>query len=247
VRIDLNVDVGEGAEDLPIFPLVTSVSIACGAHAGDVETMRRCVAEAERLGVVVGAHPGYPDRAGSGRQPMTMSDDALAVSLADQILALDAVAQQRGLSVVHVKPHGALYNQAAVDPGLAAIIVEVVRTLDPTMRLIALANSAMIAAARDAGLSVASESFADRRYRADGTLAPRSLAGAVIEDPATAAAQALALALGNPIETVDGTTLTIETDTICLHADSPGAVAIARAVREALNGAGVEVAPLSRG
>lgn len=247
MSIDLNADVGEGADDTPIFPLVTSVSIACGAHAGDVETMRRCIAEAKRLDVLVGAHPGYPDRAGFGRQPMVMSDDALAVSLADQILALDGVAQESGLGVAHVKPHGALYNQAAVDPGLASLVVDVVRTLDPTMRLIALASSQMVAASRDAGLPVAAESFADRRYLADGTLAPRGTPGALIEDPATAAAQALALAVGKPIQTVDGGSLVIDTDTICLHADTPGAAAIAHAVREALNGAGVEVAPLPRG
>lgn len=247
MRIDLNADVGEGADDLPIFPLVTSVSIACGAHAGDVGTMRRCVAEAKRVNVVVGAHPGYPDRAGFGRVPMSMSADELAVSLADQVLALDAVAREGGLGVVHVKPHGALYNQAAVDRGIAEVIVNTIRTLDPRMRLIALAGSQMIAAARDAGLPVAAESFADRRYLADGNLAPRSLAGALIEDPDTAAAQAVALATGKPIETLDGERITVESDTICLHADTPGAVALAQAVFAGLKGAGVEVAPLPSG
>ncbi len=247
MSIDLNADVGEGADDLPVFPLVTSVSIACGAHAGDVETMRRCVAEAKNLNVVVGAHPGYPDREGFGRVPMSMADEELAVSLADQILALDAVAHEKGLGVVHVKPHGALYNQAAVDRRLADVVVRVLAILDPRMRLIALAGSEMIAAARAAGIPVASESFADRAYLADGTLAPRGTGGALIEDPSAAAAQALALSTGQPIATVDGGSLVIDTDTICLHADTLGAVAIAQAVRETLNGAGVEVAPLSRG
>jgi 5-oxoprolinase (ATP-hydrolysing) subunit A len=247
VRIDLNADVGEGYDDLPIFPFVTTVSVACGAHAGDVETMTRCVAEAKRLGIDLGAHPGYADREGFGRRPVALTDDELAVSLADQILALDAIARASGIRVRHVKPHGALYNQAATDRSLAGLIVRAVKLLDPRMRLIALAGSAMVTAAREQDLPVAAEAFADRAYTPDGTLASRGTPGALIEDPERAAAQAVALARREPITTIDGKAINVEADSICLHADTPGALAIARAVRDALTSADVEVAPLSAG
>jgi 5-oxoprolinase (ATP-hydrolysing) subunit A len=245
VKIDLNADVGEGADDLPIIPLVTSISVACGAHAGDEETMRRCIAEAKRLGVAVGAHPGYPDREGFGRRRLQMSPDDLAASLTEQIRTLAAVAAGLDTRLSHVKPHGALYNAAAADDELSQTVVRAVR--DTGLRLFGLAGSRMLQAAQVAGVPVVAESFADRRYLADGTLAPRDRAGALIEDPQTAARQALALALGNPIETADGGAIRIESDTICLHADTPGALAIATAVREALDDAGVEVAPLPAG
>jgi len=245
VRIDLNADVGEGADDMGIIPLVSSISVACGAHAGDEDTMRRCVAEAKRRGVAVGAHPGYPDRDGFGRRSLDISDVDLIASLREQIAVLTTVAGSLDTTLRHVKPHGALYNSAAVDEGLAATVV---RAIDASaLRLFALAGSRMIEVARAAGLAVASEAFADRRYLADGTLAPRSVDAALIEDPRAAAGQALALALGKPIETLDGGPITIAADTICLHADTPGAVSNAKAVRDALNSAGVEVAPLSRG
>src|SRR5213593_4638371 len=140
VRIDLNADVGEGADDLPLLQLVTSVSIACGAHAGDDDTMRRCVAEAARRGVVVGAHPGYPDREGFGRRFLEMSNEALTASLLDQIGALQAVCDDGGLTLAHVKPHGALYNQAAVDRDLAETVARTVAAAGSGLRLIGLAG-----------------------------------------------------------------------------------------------------------
>jgi 5-oxoprolinase (ATP-hydrolysing) subunit A len=243
--VDLNADVGEGADDLPIFPLVTSVSIACGAHAGDEATMERCVAEAKRLGVSIGAHPGYPDRAGFGRDPISIEPAALRATLVEQLRTLDAVCRNQGARLRHVKPHGALYNQAAVDPALAATIVAAMRDADPSLALVALAGSAMIDAARAGGVTAFAEAFADRRYAPDGTLAPRGTPGALIEDPATAAAQALAIARGEPITATDGSTIVVDARSICLHADTPGALAIATAVRRTLEDAGIEVAPPS--
>ena len=246
MSIDLSADVGEGADDLPIFPLLTSVSVACGAHAGDAETMDRCVAEARRLGVGVGAHPGYPDREGSGRRAMTMSAEALATSLVSQIAALRDVCDRHRVPLGHVKPHGALYNEAAVDPALAAVIVRAIAGSADPPTVVALAGSAMLDAAAGAGIPAAAEAFADRRYLVAGTLAPRALDGALVIDPAAAAAQAVAIARGEPIETLDGRAIRVNADTICLHADTPGALDIARAVRGALERAGVRVAPLAR-
>ena len=244
MTIDLSADVGEGADDLPLFPLVTSISVACGAHAGDMATMDRCVAEAARLGVVVGAHPGYPDAAGAGRRAVTISDAELTTTLVEQIEALREICGRHGVPLVHVKPHGALYNQAAVDASLAATIARAVRAVDPALRLVGLAGSALVSAASDAGLRGIAEAFADRRYLADGTLVPRGSTGALITDPIEAAAQALALARGDPIATLDGDPIRVEAETLCLHADTPGALDSARLVRATLERAGIAVAPV---
>jgi UPF0271 protein len=247
VRIDLNADVGEGVDDVSIFPLVTSINVACGAHAGDVETMKRCVAEARRLGLALGAHPGYPDREGFGRRPMELPDEDLVRSLVEQIAALNVIAGQAEVPLQHVKPHGALYNLAALDENLAGAVARAVREATPGRRIIGPPGSRLLAAAADAGLLGAAEAFADRRYRSDGTLAPRGSPGALIEDPALAAVQAVAVATRNTVATVDGPEIRIRAETVCLHADTPGALAIARAVRAALAKAGVEVAPLASG
>lgn len=244
VRIDLNADVGEGGDDGPLMPLVTSVNIACGAHAGDAATMSRAVEEAGRLGLAVGAHPGYADPEHFGRRELALPEAEVERTLAEQIRALAVIAERFGVRLSHVKPHGALYNQAAVDPVLARAVASAVGTADPGLRLVGLAGSALPAAGADAGLAVAGEAFADRRYRAGGTLAPRSLPGAVIEDPETAAAQALAIARGAEIETIDGHGIALRAETLCVHGDTPGALAVARAVRRALVGAGIEIAPL---
>jgi len=245
LRLDLSADVGEGADDLPLFPYLTSVSVGCGVHAGDAATMEACVAEAKRLGVSVGAHPSYPDRENYGRLGMAMEPGALAETLRDQIGTLSEICERHGVALKHVKPHGALYNQAATDPALASVVAGAVHGFDPGLVLIGLAGSAMLIAARAAGLAVAAEAFADRRYNADGTLASRGQPGALIEEPARAAAQAIAIARHEPITAADGTPITIDAQTICLHSDTPGALDIARAVRAALEDAGVEVAPLS--
>ena len=242
MTIDLNADVGEGYDDLPLFPLVSSINVACGGHAGDEETMARCVAAAMRLGVAVGAHPGYPDREHMGRRALEASDREVRAMIAEQVEALNAVTDRLGVRLAHVKPHGALYNQAAADPTLAASVAAAVRSLGGGIRLVGLAGSSIARAAELAGVPFIAEGFADRGYLRDGTLAPRGGPRAMIDDPARAAAQALALASGAPLETVDGGTIRVHADTICLHADTPGAMSLATATRRTLEGAGIRVA-----
>lgn len=244
--IDLNADVGEGHDDVPLFELVTSVSVACGAHAGDVDTMDRSVAEAALLGVVVGAHPSYPDREGYGRRRMSISDDDLRASLIAQLDALSAIAARHGVRLAHVKPHGALYNAAADDEALSAVIVSAAKAADPSLAIVALSGSVLLSVARAEGLRAIAEGFADRRYRADGRLASRATEGALIADPDAAAEQAVRLALGEPIGAIDGTEFRIDVATICLHSDTPDAARIARAVRDALERRDVRIAPATR-
>jgi UPF0271 protein len=237
-RIDLNADVGEsfgpwpmGADD-ELIPLVSSVNIACGAHAGDPATILRTVGLALASGVAIGAHPGYPDLAGFGRRDLAMTAADLRASLIVQVGAVMAAARAAGTTVRHVKPHGALYNRAARDPAVAATIAEAIRDLDARLVLVGLAGSASIAAARAAGLAVAEEAFADRQYEADGTLRSRQLPGALLA-PGAAAAQVVAIVRDRSVVAVDGTRLAVRADTICIHGDSPDAVGIARAVVEA--------------
>lgn len=242
--IDLNADVGEGHDDLPIFGLVSSVSIACGAHAGDEATMERSIVEATRLGVVVGAHPGYPDRTGYGREAVEMSTRDLHRSLVEQITGLAKIAGRHGTALTHVKPHGALYNGAADDPSLARVIAEAVKEADPRLRVIGLAESALLAAASAAGLGAVAEAFADRRYRPDGRLVSRDAQGALIVEPDLAAAQALAIATEGRVETAEGRIVRVDARTICVHADTPSAVEIARSIRRTLEEAGVLIRPV---
>jgi UPF0271 protein len=245
--IDLNADVGESfgpwpmGADEELIPLVSSVNIACGAHAGDPLTMTRTAALAARHGVSVGAHPGYPDLAGFGRRDLDMSAADLRASLIVQIGAIQAAARLAGVGVRHVKPHGALYNRAARDSELAAIVAVAIHDLDPGLVLVGLAGSASISAGAAAGLAVAEEAFADRRYEADGSLRSRQLDGALL-GPLDAAAQAVSIVREGSVIAGDGTRLPVRADTICVHGDSPDAVAIARAVVAALAEAGVRIA-----
>lgn len=241
-RIDLNADVGEGARDGEVLRFVSSANVACGGHAGDEATMRATVRLALRHGVRVGAHPGFPDRAGFGRTVTTRDVSAIESLVAEQVRALAEIARAEGATLAHVKPHGALYNLSARDPVIAAAVARAVRAAAPGVRLVGLAASRSLDAARDAGLTALAEGFVDRGYRADGTLAPRDGEGALVEDPAEAARRALALARGEAIATVDGAPLVLRCDTLCLHGDTPGAPRIARAVRAALDAAGVLVA-----
>jgi len=244
MNIDINADVGEGFDDDPLYAVVSSVNIACGAHAGDDETMARAIELALKHGVAPGAHPGYPDRENMGRRPLDMSPKDLRSSIRGQIDRIRHVARLHSTALGHVKPHGALYNEAAVDPWLASTVADAVKTANPRLRLIGLAGSWLVAAGRSATLKIAEEGFADRRYRADGTLAPRDHPDALITDPAQAAAQALVVARGAPVDTVDGRSVRIHASTICVHADTPGALENARAVRAALERAGFTVAAL---
>jgi UPF0271 protein len=244
--IDLNADVGESfgpwpmGADEELIPLVSSVNVACGAHAGDPVTILRTVEIAARHGVAVGAHPGYPDLAGFGRRDLDLAPDELRATLVVQIGAVQAAATVMGTRVVHVKPHGAIYNRAARDAAMAETIAIAVRDLDPALVLVGLAGSTSVAAGRAAGLPVAEEAFADRRYEPDGSLRSRRLPGALL-GPDEAAEQAISIARDGCLFASDGSRRPVRADTLCIHGDSPGAVRIAHAVREALETAAIGV------
>jgi UPF0271 protein len=233
--IELNADIGEGCDDAGLMPYLARVSIACGGHAGDLASMTAALRLAAEHGVAVGAHPGYPDRAQFGRRVLAASVDEIVMWVTQQSEALAEEASRQGLRLTHVKPHGALYNAAARDADVAQAIVAAVAALDPTWLLVGLSGSALIAAGRAAGLPVLNEAFVDRRYQSNGRLVSRETPGALVTDPEMAAQQALALARGAPVAALDGGSLRIRTDTLCLHGDTPGALKIAQAVHAALN------------
>lgn len=242
MRIDLNSDLGEGAgADAEIMPLITSANIACGAHAGDEGTMAAAVALALRHGVAIGAHPGYRDPQNFGRLPLDVPREALAVDIRAQLEALRAIAARAGARVTRVKAHGALYNQAVGDEAIAATLVDAVRGTDAELVLLAPAGSAMSIAAERAGVRVAREGFIDRAYEPDGTLRSRRLPGALITDPAAAAAQATSFVVDGGVTARGGRFLPLEVDTLCVHGDTPGAPSILRAVRAALVAKGVAI------
>jgi UPF0271 protein len=246
-RIDLNSDVGESfgawsiGDDQRLIPIVTSVNVACGFHAGDPLTIQRTVATAVAHGVAVGAHPGYPDLVGFGRRDIDMTPDELEAALVYQIGAVVAFARAAGSDLRHVKPHGALYNRAAREPALAATIARAVRAVSTELVLVGLAGSELVRAGEEAGLRVASEAFADRAYEPDGALRSRRLPGAILATPEAAAEQAVRIARDGVVATADAGTIAVHADTLCIHGDTPGAVDVARAVREALERAGVRV------
>ena len=250
MRVDLNADVGEGVgpwpmgDDERLIPLVTSVNVACGAHAGDPLTIDRTVRAAAAHGVAVGAHPGYPDLVGFGRRDLDMAPDELEASLVYQIGAVAAFARAAGTPLRHVKPHGALYNLAARDPAVAATIARAVARVSGDLVLVGLAGSSLLTAAADAGLASAAEAFADRAYEADGTLRSRRQPGAVLGSPDLAAAQALSIVRDGCVTSHDGEVVAVRADTICIHGDTPGAAEFATAIRAALADAGVTIAAL---
>jgi len=231
-------------DDERLAPLVSSINVACGFHASDPGTMRRTVRLAKRLGVAVGAHPSYPDRVGFGRRALAATPDEVCDDVTYQVGALWAFCRAEGVPLRHVKPHGALYNAAARDEGLAAAICEAVRAIDPALVVVALAGSRMIAVARGLGLRAAGEAFADRAYTREGALLSRREPGAVLHDPAAVAARAVRMAREGTVTAVDGTVVDIDAGTICLHGDTPGAADLAAAVRAALDREGIAVRPL---
>ena len=234
--VDLNADLGEGApNDSALLALVDRCSIACGGHAGDARTMRRTLEAAAAAGVLCGAHPSYPDREHFGRRTITMPHDRLADALAFQIATLAERAALTGVALVHVKAHGALYNDAAADNGLAGVVAQVAARLLPGVALIGPPASALERAAARFALPFLAEGFPERAYLADGRLAPRDRPGAVIGDAAIAADRGLKLALGEPLDTLDGGSLTLRIQTLCVHGDAPNAVAIAAALKAALH------------
>lgn len=248
--IDLNCDLGEIAGspvDAAIMPLITSANIACGGHAGDAATMSRTLRLARDAGVSAGAHPGWPDREGFGRRtrPMTWRD--VEALVCDQIAALARIAAAEGVRLRHVKAHGALYTAAARDGAIAAALAGAVRDADPSLVLFGAAGSEMLRAGAAAGLAVASEAFADRGYEADGSLTPRGIPCALIEDPGIVARRAVRMAAEGLVEASGGIEIAIRPATICVHGDTPGAVELAGAVRAALERAGLVLAPAAGG
>lgn len=230
MKIDLNFDLGEGMDnDEAIMPYITSANIACGFHAGDEQTMRETLRLAKRFGVNAGAHPSWNDRENFGRKEMSVSPDEVETLVFEQIQILAAIAKEEGVTLTHVKPHGALYNQAAKDVELASVIARAVKTVSVDLILVGLAGSRSIEAGREMGLRVAAEGFPDRGYNADGSLMSRLLPGALIESPEEVARHAVEL-----IQTG-------RMDTLCLHGDHPNAAENAKILREVLEQNGIVV------
>ena len=244
MHVDLNADLGEGApDDAELLALVSSANIACGWHAGDAQRMQATVRAALAHGVAIGAHPSYPDREHFGRREMQRAPEDVQADVLYQVGALDALVRAAGGRLHHVKPHGALYNQAARDPALADAIAQAVRAVDPGLAVYGLAGGELLRAAERASLRAVAEVFADRGYQADGSLVPRSQPGALVEDNAEAVARSLRMVREGVVQAVTGETVPLAAQTICLHGDGPHALAFARALRAALASAGVAVHP----
>lgn len=241
--IDLNADVGEGCgQDAELMPLISSANIACGYHAGDSAAMREAVALARHHGVAIGAHPSLPDRENFGRRELRLSPTDLHECIVLQVQALAAIATAEGTQLRHVKPHGALYNMAARDAELAEAVARAVHGVDPTLMLFGLAGSALMTAAEQAGLRGVSEVFADRAYLSDGNLLPRDRPGSVIHNEAAVAVRAVGMVRDGMVVAVDGSSVSVRADTICIHGDTPGAATMALRVRSGLAEAGITVA-----
>jgi UPF0271 protein len=240
-QLDLNADVGESLQDVDdlLIPLMTSINVACGAHAGDLDTMRHSVDLALKHGVAIGAHPGYRDREGFGRRPQKLSRPDLIELVREQVERLQAVATGTGAELKHVKPHGALYNQAESDPEVAEALARAVKALPRPLRMVGRAGSVMQAAAVAIGVDFVAEAFADRRYRSDGSLSPRCQPGSVLTDPEDVAAQVRELVQRGRVRSDDGTWVAVTFRTLCLHGDTPGAVTLASRIRSQLVQLGV--------
>ncbi|MBB5191002.1 UPF0271 protein [Silvimonas terrae] len=229
LKLDLNADLGEGYPfDAVLMGLISSANIACGGHVGDEASMRATVRLAREHAVRIGAHPSYPDREHFGRRTLQMPAAELQASLVAQICALDAICQQEGVSLAYVKPHGMLYNDAARNLELADLVIDAAQRVRPDLAIMALAGSGMVARCRERGVTVMEEAFVDRAYRDDGSLVPRSEPGAVLADDAAAVAQALRFASKDEVVTRSGKVLQLPVDSLCLHGDTPHAVAFAR-------------------
>jgi UPF0271 protein len=250
LRIDLNCDMGEMPEAVAdgtqeaLMRSVTSANVACGGHAGDEETMRATIEQARRFGVAIGAHPGYADRENFGRLELKISAAEVAQAVFEQVRVLAEVAKSCGARVVHVKPHGALYNQAVKDRELARAIAQGVARWKRNVVLVGLAGSPMLDVFREAGFAVAAEAFADRKYEPDGTLRSRKFEDALIRDPEQAARQALAMVERGVVTASNGSEVAVAAQTICIHGDTPGATAIAAEVARVLRSAGVALSGL---
>lgn len=248
-RVDLNADAGESfgawtmGNDAELFPLLTSVNLACGFHAGDPRTMLAGLALAREHGVGVGAHPGSPDLVGFGRRVLDASPDEVYADVLYQIAACAGLARVAGVPLRHVKAHGALSTRAWTHAETAAAIARATRDFDPALPLVVLPATFLESEARALGVPVVLETFPERAYLRDGRLAPRSMPGSSIHDPQEAARRAVMMVLEGRVEAIDGGHFECAVDTLCIHGDNPRAVEIARAVRGALEAEGVEVAP----
>ena len=239
--ININCDMGEintlldnGTYEA-LMDHVTSINIACGGHAGDEEMIRAMVKTAKEKKVKIGAHPSYPDRKNFGRYEMDISDEELSTSILEQITRVMDIAAEYNYSISHIKPHGALYNKAARDESLATLIGEVILSINPSLPIMCLAGSRMVSILKDMGLNVLRESFADRTYEADGSLRKRTLSNALIFDLQVASLQAFNISKNNKLVAHNGTEITIQSDTLCIHSDTPDALKIAIAVNNKLN------------
>lgn len=247
--IDLNSDLGESygawrmGDDAAMLEVVSSANVACGFHAGDPAGILRTVKSAAQRGVAIGAHVSYPDLAGFGRRDMDVAPADLTADVVYQIGALTGLAAAAGAEVRYVKPHGALYNRIAVDAVQGAAVIAALKAVDPTLVLMGLAGAPILDQARAAGLTVVAEAYADRAYTPAGHLVPRREAGAVLHDVPLIAARMVRLATEGVVEAIDGSVIRIDAQSICVHGDSPGAVAIAREVRGRLEAAGIAIAP----
>jgi len=246
-EIDLNADIGESfgswtlGDDAAMLDVVTSANVACGFHAGDpAGLLRTCELAAER-GVVIGAHVGYPDLVGFGRRFMDVAPEDLAADVIYQIGALAALARAAGTAIGYVKPHGALYNTIVRHRDQASAVVSAVARYDPQLPLMGIAGSVVLELAETAGLRTIGEAFADRAYTPQGTLVPRTEPGALLRDPQQVAARMVSVATTGRLTAIDGTQIEVRADSLCTHGDSPGAVAMAAAVRQALSAAGVHI------
>jgi len=233
--IDLNADLGEGGKfDPQLLSLITSANIACGGHAGDPHSMRKAVTHALKNSVNVGAHPSFPDRQNFGRTRVDISEAQLSDSIYQQIMALRAICDELGAKLFHVKPHGAFYNEVAKNKVLGLILIDVIKLIDPELKLMILAGSPLVKLARQQGLTVIEEAFADRTYLNDGSLAPRSKDGAVIHDPQQALQQVRQIIRNMPVKTLDGKPIIINATSICLHGDNEQALEFARQISSLL-------------
>jgi len=242
MKVDLNADLGEGcSNDHALLQLVSSANIACGFHAGDAQTMQQSVRWALEFGVAIGAHPSFPDRENFGRSRMQLPAETVYAQVLYQLGALAAITRAEGGVMVHVKPHGMLYNQAALEPELADAIAKAVHAQDPKLCLVGLAGSELIRAGQRYGLKTKQEVFADRGYQADGTLVPRGQPGALIEDDQLALAQTLLMIKEGRVRTLDGQWASVLAETVCLHGDGAHALAYARQLRDSFAEQGIQV------
>lgn len=249
VTVDLNSDLGESfgnwvmSDDPAMLDIVTSANVACGFHAGDPLNMRRTIEAARERGVAVGAHIGYPDLVGFGRRDLDISDAELIADVVYQIAAIQGVSRAVGVKVSYVKPHGALYNRIVHDEGHAKAVIAGIREVDDSLPVLGLPGSEFLRAAERAGLEPVSEAFADRAYTKDGSLVSRKQPGSVLHDPAVVTRRIVQLVTEGTIESIDGSSIRLNTDSVCVHGDTPAAVDVARAVRDGLTEAGVSLRP----